>query len=72
MAKYGKWVGLGLGWALGGPIGGILGLVFGGMYDGMQGGKFEYREGAHPYGVGGVREHRLVILQRACLYWQQQ
>jgi len=53
MAKYGKWVGLGLGWALGGPIGGILGLVFGGMYDGMKGGKFEYREGGHIYGDTG-------------------
>ncbi len=53
MAKYGKWVGLGLGWALGGPIGGILGLVFGGMYDGMQGGKFEYQEGGHIYGAPG-------------------
>ncbi len=59
MAKYGKWVGLGLGWALGGPIGGILGLAFGSMFDGMQGGKYEYgREGGHPYGdsaVGGQR-----------------
>jgi DnaJ like chaperone protein len=54
MAKYGKWVGLGLGWALGGPIGGVLGLVFGSMYDGMQSGKFEYREGSHPYGIGGA------------------
>ena len=52
MAKYGKWVGLGLGWALGGPIGGILGLVFGSMYDGMQSGKFEYQDGAHPYWTG--------------------
>ncbi len=34
MAKFGKWVGLGLGWALGGPIGGILGLALGSMFDG--------------------------------------
>lgn len=33
MAKYGKWVGLGLGWALGGPIGGILGLAVGSIFD---------------------------------------
>jgi len=52
MAKYGKWVGLGLGWALGGPIGGILGLVFGSMYDGMQTGINEYT-GPHPYGSPG-------------------
>lgn len=49
MAKYGKWVGLGLGWALGGPIGGVLGLVFGSMFDGMQKGSYEYAEGNHPY-----------------------
>jgi len=51
MAKYGKWVGLGLGWAMGGPIGGILGLVFGSMFDGMQRGTYEYRADEHPYGA---------------------
>ncbi len=55
MAKYGKWVGLGLGWALGGPIGGILGLAFGSMFDGVQSGTSEYKgEGGHPYGAGAV------------------
>jgi DnaJ like chaperone protein len=34
MARFGKWIGLGLGWALGGPIGGILGLAVGSMFDG--------------------------------------
>lgn len=55
MAKYGKWVGLGLGWALGGPIGGVLGLVFGSMFDGMQSGTYQYQAGSHPYDqqVGG-------------------
>jgi len=43
MAKYGKWIGGGLGWVLGGPIGGILGFMFGSMFDGMQGGQYEYR-----------------------------
>ena len=33
MAKFGKWVGLGLGWALGGPIGGILGLAVGSIFE---------------------------------------
>lgn len=33
MAKFGKWIGLGLGWALGGPIGGILGLAVGSIFD---------------------------------------
>jgi len=36
MAKYGKWIGGGLGWVLGGPIGGIMGFVFGAVFDGMQ------------------------------------
>lgn len=49
MAKYGKWIGLGLGWAFGGPIGGILGLVFGGMYDGMQGDASTQRGNGSPY-----------------------
>ena len=35
MAKYGKWIGGGLGWVLGGPIGGILGFVFGAVFDGV-------------------------------------
>jgi len=33
MAKFGKWIGLGLGWAFGGPIGGILGLAVGSLLD---------------------------------------
>jgi len=49
MAKYGKWIGLGLGWTLGGPIGGILGLVFGSMFDGMQSGTYEHLGAGHPY-----------------------
>ena len=34
MAKFGKWIGGGLGWAFGGPIGGIVGFVVGSMFDG--------------------------------------
>lgn len=34
MAKFGKWIGGGLGWAFGGPIGGIIGFVVGSMFDG--------------------------------------
>jgi len=44
MAKFGKWIGGGLGWVLGGPIGGVLGFMFGSMFDGMQGGDYEYRQ----------------------------
>lgn len=35
MAKFGKWIGGGLGWAFGGPIGGLIGLVLGAMVDEM-------------------------------------
>lgn len=38
MAKFGKWVGGGLGWAVGGPIGAILGFVIGSVFDGSQDG----------------------------------
>ena len=33
MAKYGKWIGGGLGWALMGPLGGVLGFAVGSMFD---------------------------------------
>lgn len=36
MAKFGKWVGGGLGWAFGGPIGAIVGFMVGSMFDGGQ------------------------------------
>ena len=36
MAKFGKWVGAGLGWAFGGPIGAVLGLGLGWMFDSAQ------------------------------------
>jgi DnaJ like chaperone protein len=36
MAKFGKWVGGGLGWAFGGPIGAIVGFVIGSVLDGSQ------------------------------------
>lgn len=34
MAKFGKWLGGGLGWAVGGPIGAIFGFMLGSMFDG--------------------------------------
>ncbi|QIA07465.1 TerB family tellurite resistance protein [Draconibacterium halophilum] len=36
MAKFGKWIGGGLGWAFGGPLGAILGFTIGSMIDGGQ------------------------------------
>ncbi|MBT3243532.1 MAG: DnaJ domain-containing protein [Bacteroidetes bacterium] len=34
MAKFGKWIGGGLGWAFLGPLGGLLGFALGSMLDG--------------------------------------
>ena len=33
MAKFGKWLGGGLGWAFGGPIGAIIGFALGSVLD---------------------------------------
>ena len=33
MAKFGKWIGGGLGWVVGGPIGGLLGFLLGSFFD---------------------------------------
>ncbi|MBP6414151.1 MAG: TerB family tellurite resistance protein, partial [Bacteroidia bacterium] len=33
MAKFGKWLGGGLGWVVGGPIGGIIGFALGSVFD---------------------------------------
>ena len=37
MAKFGKWLGGGLGWAVGGPIGAIFGFMLGSVFDGSSG-----------------------------------
>lgn len=36
MAKYGKWIGAGLGFAMGGVLGALLGLFIGSMFDNIQ------------------------------------
>ncbi len=36
MAKFGKWIGAGLGWAFGGPIGAVIGLGVGYIFDTAQ------------------------------------
>ncbi len=61
MAKYGKWIGLGLGVAMAGPIGAILGFAFGSMYDKMQDGIMEYKGEGHPY--GGSTDYRSRAMQ---------
>jgi len=37
MAKFGKWIGGGLGWAVGGPIGAIFGFMVGSIIDSSSG-----------------------------------
>jgi DnaJ like chaperone protein len=36
MAKFGKWIGAGLGWAFGGPVGAVIGLGLGYIFDTAQ------------------------------------
>lgn len=57
MAKFGKWIGAGLGAFAAGPIGAIIGFVIGSAFDGSDqqkrvGGSFS---GGHPYGRTGPR-----------------
>ena len=49
MAKFGKWIGGGLGWAVGGPIGAIFGFVIGSIVDGSTT-SVETRRGPGPFG----------------------
>lgn len=37
MAKYGKWIGAGLGFVMGGPLGALLGLFVGSLFDNTEG-----------------------------------
>lgn len=49
MAKFGKWIGGGLGWALGGPIGAFLGFAVGSAIDSSLGGDGEDKQQSHTY-----------------------
>ena len=64
MAKYGKWIGGGLGWVLGGPIGGILGFVFGAVFDGVSSVQVE---GKRPTTQRGDFSVSLLILSAAVM-----
>jgi DnaJ like chaperone protein len=50
MAKFGKWIGGGLGWVMGGPIGGLLGFLVGSMVDSTT-----IHTSTYPPGPGSVR-----------------
>jgi DnaJ like chaperone protein len=65
MAKYGKWLGGGLGWVLGGPIGGIIGFVAGSMYDSFIG--FTTDTPSHPATTRGDFSVTLLVLSAAVM-----
>jgi DnaJ like chaperone protein len=44
MAKFGKWIGGGLGWAFGGPIGALLGFALGSVFDKTVDGSVEFNQ----------------------------
>ena len=68
MAKFGKWVGLGLGWALGGPIGGILGLAVGSIFDsGTPGGTGQGRGDVRTRTLRGDYAASLLVLIAAVM-----
>jgi DnaJ like chaperone protein len=58
MAKFGKWIGGGLGFVMGGPIGAIMGFAMGAVFDGMQDFKSPYEQPATP---GDFRISLLVL-----------
>lgn len=67
MAKYGKWIGGGLGWALGGPIGGILGFIFGSILDGANQSGFAFAKEQATMTAPGDFKISLLILSAAVM-----
>lgn len=65
MARFGKWIGGGLGWALGGPIGALLGFVFGSLFDGLS--SSIQIEGKRPATQQGDFSVSLLILSAAVM-----
>ncbi|MBN1926225.1 MAG: TerB family tellurite resistance protein [Prolixibacteraceae bacterium] len=53
MAKFGKWIGAGLGAFTGGPIGAIIGFVIGSAFDAGSGNAQKTFSQGHPYGAPG-------------------
>ncbi len=49
MAKFGKWIGGGLGWALGGPIGALFGFTIGSVIDKAVDGEIDPSQRARGY-----------------------
>jgi DnaJ like chaperone protein len=57
MARFGKWIGGGLGWALGGPIGAIVGFTLGSYFDDVSTNRGDARYGSS-YGTGARQATR--------------
>lgn len=67
MAKFGKWIGGGLGWAVGGPIGGILGFVIGSVFDGSTEAVSTSRQGYSGQTTAGGYIMSLLVLTAAVM-----
>jgi DnaJ like chaperone protein len=66
MAKFGKWIGGGLGWALGGPLGAIFGFMIGSAIDGVSSSAYYTDTSYYPMGgrttTGGYVASLLVLM----------
>lgn len=64
MAKYGKWIGAGLGFAMGGPLGALLGLFVGSMFDNTTsiGSNGPTQGGPSPYSQSGRGDFMFSLL----------
>ena len=67
MAKFGKWVGLGLGWALGGPIGMVLGFTVGSIFDAGKGQVTDQGRGMRGQTLRGDYAASLLVLVAAVM-----
>ncbi|MGY6562630.1 MAG: TerB family tellurite resistance protein [Luteibaculaceae bacterium] len=77
MAKYGKWIGGGLGWAFGGPIGALIGFAIGTMFDntetqikgtaGFDGSPFQQNQAQRHHTAAGDFSASLLILSAAVM-----
>jgi DnaJ like chaperone protein len=67
MAKFGKWIGGGLGWAVGGPIGAIFGFMIGSVFDGASAHTMDYPETVRSRTTPGGYVMSLLVLIAAVM-----
>lgn len=67
MAKFGKWIGGGLGWAVGGPIGAIFGFMIGSVFDGASTRTADYTDVAQGRTTPGGYVMSLLVLIAAVM-----